>query len=95
MNVEEVVKGHLVKNGYDGLYCDNCSCTIDELFCNCYDNICAYYEYGYSWYPPNECVAGYLHRCIRKADSDDCQTRDYEDCDVKEGECNYVWRMYK
>ena len=31
MTVREIVKEYLEKNGYDGLCCDSCSCSLDVL----------------------------------------------------------------
>ena len=41
MTVREMVKEHLEKNGYDGLFVDGCECSLDDLMncgrvnCNC------------------------------------------------------------
>lgn len=32
MNVKEIVIEYLEKNGYEGLFCEECSCEIDDLF---------------------------------------------------------------
>jgi hypothetical protein len=66
MNVEDIVKIYLIDHGYDILYCKDCHCKIDKLFEKCEDNICvdnmaSFYEKGFSWCPPNKCVAGYLY----------------------------------
>lgn len=31
MNVKEIIIKYLKKNGYEGLFCECCSCTIDDL----------------------------------------------------------------
>ncbi len=31
MTVKEIVAGWLKEHGYDGLYCDECGCIIDDL----------------------------------------------------------------
>jgi len=31
MTIKEIVKEYLEKNRYDGLYCDECACEIDDL----------------------------------------------------------------
>lgn len=32
VSCRDIVKEYLVANGYDGLYCDECSCLPDDLF---------------------------------------------------------------
>lgn len=38
---KEIIKQWLIDNGYDGLYCEDCGCFLDDLFpcgdigCNC------------------------------------------------------------
>ena len=57
MTVKEIVKEYLKKNGYDGLYNDNCGCKITEDLCPCDD-----------WFSPY-CEAGYL---IEYKDGEEC-----------------------
>ena len=50
MQVKEIVKDWLYKNGYDGLCSDHCGCKLDDLMpCSC-SGI-------------EECVAGHLSKC--------------------------------
>ena len=52
MNLHEIVKLHLVTNGFDGLFngCQECACTTDNLFpCECPDE--------------KECQPGYRVEC--------------------------------
>ena len=46
MTVREIVKEYLEKNGYDGLFVDECTCSLEDLMPCDYSN-------------PN-CKAGYL-----------------------------------
>ena len=46
--VGEIVEGWLRKNGYDGLYYDECACKLGDLM-PCDE-------------PHTDCAAGYLHR---------------------------------
>ena len=52
MNVEQIVKDHLTKNGYDGLCTKGCGCIISDLA------PCLAYA-GSSI--PGECNPGYRH----------------------------------
>jgi len=45
MNVKEIIIEYLKDNGYDGLYCDDCGCIIDDLI-PC-DNDCSHCVPGY------------------------------------------------
>mgnify|MGYP001574958709 CR=1 FL=1 len=41
MNVKEIVSEYLIKNGYDGLFCDDCGCEAGELMpCDSFIDIC-------------------------------------------------------
>jgi len=31
MTVKEIVEKYLRENGYDGLYCEDCGCRLDDL----------------------------------------------------------------
>ena len=31
MNVKEIVSEYLIKNGYEGLFCDSCGCEVGDL----------------------------------------------------------------
>lgn len=31
-SVKEIVKDYMEKNGFDGLFCDDCGCPVDDLF---------------------------------------------------------------
>ena len=49
MNVREIVKKYLKKNGYDGLYCEACGCYLSDLM-PCENN-------------SSDCEPGYAHKC--------------------------------
>lgn len=49
MTVKEIVEAYLRANGFDGLYADECSCTVDDL------EPCGYMM--------SECLAGYIRPC--------------------------------
>ncbi|MFH1614894.1 MAG: hypothetical protein ABIG61_07410 [Planctomycetota bacterium] len=61
MNVKDIIKEYLEKNGYDGLCGEGCGCRVvnDELFIMCEGSF-------------NDCVPGYLHKC-KKADCGECE----------------------
>ncbi len=47
MNVGEILKRYLDENGFDGLCCEDCGCSKNELFpCSCPWESC---EPGYKW----------------------------------------------
>lgn len=50
MTAKEILKLWLVENGYDGLACDECGCSVDDLApCDAFD--------------PCLCAAAYRHEC--------------------------------
>jgi len=59
MNVNDIVKEYLERHGYEGLFCEDCSCEIAELF-PCYGNKFSGCEVGYKLPCPgmDDCNAG-------------------------------------
>ena len=47
MTTKEIIIKYLKDNGFDGLFCDECGCSIDDLGC-CSDNCM-------------DCMPGYKH----------------------------------
>ena len=59
VNVKNIVKKYLKDNGYDGLFCDECGCLLDELMpCDCTDI--------------TDCEPGYRHDTPDDPDCDWC-----------------------
>ena len=50
VSCRDMIGPYLIKHGYDGLYCDECGCTIDDLMPCCGD-----------W--AIDCMAGYKGPC--------------------------------
>lgn len=49
MNVEGIVKQHLIGNGFDGLCNDECGCAVDDLGGMCPMGITFMCVPGYRW----------------------------------------------
>ena len=47
MNGKEIIKEYLIKNGFDGLYADDCGCFIDDLM-PCSSEYCLECEPGHT-----------------------------------------------
>jgi hypothetical protein len=70
MDVKEIVKEYLEKNGFDGLCCEECGCGIDDLFA-CEGCVVDGHE-------TSKCVPAYKTSCVK------CGTTMYSECkDVK------------
>lgn len=67
MNIREIIKEYLLKNGFGGLFNnEDCGCDIDDLFpCdNC----------------PDECVPAYKVRCSPDAcNNKECEGQGYDE----------------
>lgn len=68
--VKTIVEEWIRKNGYTGLFCEECGCEIDDLM------PCAGWDSGL-----DRCRAGYKHTC--EGNCEDCYRSDYCEMDFE------------
>jgi hypothetical protein len=66
MTVKEIVRKYLIKNGFDGLCCDECGCGVDHLI-PCFKPTI------------EDCVAAYKHKCDCSMCDAECNSRNEND----------------
>lgn len=75
MTVKDIVIFYLVKNGFDGLCCEDCGCELDDLMpCAGNDN----------WNSMDNCKPGYKVYCdgnCEECERNEYCDKDYEFCD--------------
>lgn len=74
MDVQKIVETWLKANGYDGLFCDYCSCEVEDLM-PCSGDISGL----------NTCEAGYKQYC--DGNCPDCDRNDY--CEMDPELCDW------
>jgi hypothetical protein len=67
MNCAQIIKSYLVENGFEGLFCDNCGCDLDDLM-PC-DSVCSECTPGYQVMVPDDIKCDYnWYICKNKDD---------------------------